>query len=303
MLSGGNATYGGGAVPGTFAWALPSALPSVGTSSQLVTFTPADTNNYQVVTFSVNVAVSIHPVQAWAGSFGLSGASAGANADPDGDGLNNAQEYAFGLNPSATGGEPAVLSQETNQVRLVFLRKDTGGISYAVKSASSLTGGFTNTVTASAKDNEENPATASASATIKSYWFGRTPGYWKNHPQDWISGYLPTQFVQGVFTIPSSLLSAGILDLDGNRSKDTLMTALGYQGGSKLSGAAQILLRAAVAALLNEAYYGADYPAASTPAELIANVNVALATLDRVQYLALATTLDKWNNGVEGPLP
>ncbi len=162
---------------------------------------------------------------------------------------------------------------------------------------------FTNTVTAIAKDNEENAATASASATIKSYWFGRTPGYWKNHPQDWISGYLPTQFVQGVFTIPSSLLSVGILDLDGNKSKDTLLTALGYQGGSKLSGAAQILLRAAVAALLNEAYYGADYPSASTPAELIANVNATLATLDRVQYLALATTLDKWNNGVEGPLP
>ena len=41
-----------------------------------------------------------------------------------------------------------VLSQEASQVRLTFLRKDAGGISYAVKTASSLTGGFTNTVTA-----------------------------------------------------------------------------------------------------------------------------------------------------------
>ena len=69
------------------------------------------------------------------------------------------------------------------------------------------------------------------------------------------------------------------------------------------AGAAQILLRAATAALLNEAYYGADYPAASSTTALINSVNATLATLDRVQYLALATTLDKWNNGVEGPLP
>lgn len=162
---------------------------------------------------------------------------------------------------------------------------------------------FTNTATAIAKDNENNSATASASAVIKSYWFGRTPGYWKNHASAWISGYLPTQLVQGVFTIPTSLLSVGILDLDGNKSKDTLMTALNYQGGTKLAGGAQILLRAAVAALLNEAYYGADYPAASSTTELINNVNTVLATLDRNQYIALAGVLDKWNNGVEGPLP
>lgn len=162
---------------------------------------------------------------------------------------------------------------------------------------------FTNTATAIAKDNENNSATASASAVIKSYWFGRTPGYWKNHASAWISGYLPTQYVQGVFTIPTSLLSVGILDLDGNKSKDTLITALNYQGGTKLAGGAQILLRAAVAALLNEAYYGADYPAASSTTELINNVNTVLATLDRNQYIALAVVLDKWNNGVEGPLP
>lgn len=163
---------------------------------------------------------------------------------------------------------------------------------------------FTNTVTANAKDNEDNLATASASAVVKSYWYGRTPGYWKNHPEAWISGYLPANKVQDIFAIPAQLLnSSGILDLDKNGTKDTLMAALAYKGGTTLAGAAQILLCASVAALLNEAYYGADYPAETSTAALIAHVNSVLATLNRDAYLALATTYDLWNNGVETVLP
>lgn len=162
---------------------------------------------------------------------------------------------------------------------------------------------FTNTATAIAKDNENNSVSASASALLKSYWFGRSPGYWKNHLEDWNSGYTPTMNIQDVFTVPSSLLSGGILDLDGNKVKDTLMAGLNYKGGSGITGAAQIMFRAAVAALLNEAYYGADFPAESSVSALIARVNTVLATLNRANYLALAGEYDKWNNGVEGPLP
>ena len=162
---------------------------------------------------------------------------------------------------------------------------------------------FINTVSASAKDNENNLATASASATLKSYWYGRSPGFWKNHPSEWVSGYLPTAYIQNVFTVPSTLLTSGVLDLDANKVKDTLMAGLAYKGGSTLSGAAQILFRASVAALLNKAYYGADYPAESSVGALIAHVNAVLATQSRTEYLALASIYDKWNNGVEGPLP
>jgi DNA/RNA endonuclease G (NUC1) len=149
MLSGGSATYGGVAVFGSFAWSLPSTQPAVGPSSQLVTFTPDDTSNYQAVTFSVNVTVNPAQtlIESWASQYDLSGIDAEPDADPDGDGLNNAQEYAFGLNPTNASANPAVLSQESSQVKLTFLQKDTGGITYAVKSASSLSGGFTNSVT------------------------------------------------------------------------------------------------------------------------------------------------------------
>lgn len=82
-----------------------------------------------------------------------------------------------------------------------------------------------------------------------------------------------------------------------------VLAGLNYKGGTGVTGGAQILFRAAVAALLNEAYYGADFPAESSVSALITHVNSVLATLNRTNYLALAAEYDKWNNGVEGPLP
>ncbi|HSF43302.1 MAG TPA: hypothetical protein VLT87_26115, partial [Thermoanaerobaculia bacterium] len=60
-------------------------------------------------------------------------------------------------------------------------------------------------------------------------------------------------------------------------------------------GAAKILLRAAVAALLNAAHSGVDYP--RTTAEIIADVNAALASNNRNTMLELASELDDDNNG------
>jgi uncharacterized repeat protein (TIGR01451 family) len=162
---------------------------------------------------------------------------------------------------------------------------------------------FVNTATVIVADNEANTATASATATITSTWYGRTPGFWKNHPEAWFSGYTPSANIQSVFTVPSALLTGSNLDLDKNGVKDTLIAGLGYKGGSTLAGAAQILLRASVAALLNEAYYGAGYPGANSVSALIARVNSVLASQNRSSYLALAAEYDKWNNGIHSPLP
>ena len=162
---------------------------------------------------------------------------------------------------------------------------------------------FTNTANVVVADNEGNAATSSASATITSTWYGRSPGFWKNHPEAWLSGYTPSMNIQSIFTIPSTLLTSGNLDLDKNGVKDTLMAGLGYKGGTTLAGGAQILLRAAVAALLNEAYYGAGYPGENSVSALIARVNSVLASQSRSNYLALAAEYDKWNNGLETTLP
>ncbi len=49
---------GVGSVAGTFAWTTPSTVPSAGTASYSVTFTPTDTVNYNTVTTSVSVMVN-----------------------------------------------------------------------------------------------------------------------------------------------------------------------------------------------------------------------------------------------------
>ena len=139
-------------------------------------------------------------------------------------------------------------------------------------------------------------APAVMSATSAGAWFtgnqGCTPGYWKNHTEAWAdTKYSPTDTVGSVFTLPASLSSL---------SSVTLLEALDGTGGdgSTLEGAARILLRAAVAGLLNATDANVDYPGGN--ALIIKHVNAALATEDRDTILALATKLDKKNNGQGG---
>jgi hypothetical protein len=109
---------------------------------------------------------------------------------------------------------------------------------------------------------------------------GCTPGYWKNHLGSWV-GYAPGQTVGSVFT--GSLYGSS-----------TLLQALNFGGGSGVAGGQQILLRAAVAALLNAASPDVDYT--MTTAEVIAAVNAALASGSRATMLTLAAELDADNN-------
>lgn len=50
-------------------------------------------------------------------SYGLSGASAALTADPDKDGVNNLQEFAFGLDPNAINNAPLVVTGSTLTAR------------------------------------------------------------------------------------------------------------------------------------------------------------------------------------------
>ena len=101
----------------------------------------------------------------------------------------------------------------------------------------------------------------------------------------WVStGFSPNQTLESVFDVPD------ILGLD-NR---TLRQALSFTGGSGTTGGARILLRAAVSALLNSAHPDVNYP--RTTAEVIADVNAALASGNRSTMLDLAAELDADNN-------
>jgi hypothetical protein len=114
---------------------------------------------------------------------------------------------------------------------------------------------------------------------------GCTPGYWKNHTSSWAgTGYSPGQTAGSVFSL------GGFPSL----ASQTLLQTLQGGGGPGTTGAAKILLRAAVAALLNAAHSGVDYTRTTTG--IIADVNAALASNNRNSMLALAGELDDDNN-------
>jgi hypothetical protein len=70
--------------------------------------------------------------------------------------------------------------------------------------------------------------------------------------------------------------------------------ALAFPGGSSLTDAVQILLRQAVAAVLNAHHDSVAYP--RTVAEITLDVNNALASGSRSNMLSLAAALDGDNN-------
>jgi hypothetical protein len=117
---------------------------------------------------------------------------------------------------------------------------------------------------------------------------GCTPGYFKQsqHFDSWVN-YTPSATVGSVFT--------GVI---ASLSSETLLSALQGGGGPGLLGAETILLRAAVAALLNASNPNVSY--ALTALQVITEVNTALSTGDRDTILALASTLDGFNNGQGG---
>jgi len=115
---------------------------------------------------------------------------------------------------------------------------------------------------------------------------GCTPGFWKNHTNHWM-GYTPDQLVGDVFVEASRFSSL---------ADDTLLDGLQYPGGSGSIGGARILLRACVAALLNEANPGVDYSVSG----VVGLCDAALATEDRSTMIGQGGLLDDANNGYDG---
>jgi hypothetical protein len=112
---------------------------------------------------------------------------------------------------------------------------------------------------------------------------GCTPGYWGNHTESWQT-YTPTMLVSGAFSY-ANLYGLGSY---------TLAEALSFSGGTDTTGAARILLRAAVAAVLNAEHSGVSYPISKT--DVVALVDAAMLSADRDAMLTLAALLDGYNN-------
>ncbi|KTB48430.1 hypothetical protein DEALK_12760 [Dehalogenimonas alkenigignens] len=118
---------------------------------------------------------------------------------------------------------------------------------------------------------------------------GLSPGFWKTHPDAW-TGYSTGDALGGIFDLGDF----------GNLGDSTLLEALNF-GGSGEYGRAKTLLRQAVAALLNAAYFGEDY--GMSEQDIIDEVNSALVSGDTGD---LQSDLDDANNQggeVEDPGP
>jgi hypothetical protein len=81
------------------------------------------------------------PYDAWADSYGLDPATTGApTADPDGDSFSNAQEFAFGTNPTQGNAALTQASVAGGNLTVTFIERDSG-VTYAVQNTTNLAAG------------------------------------------------------------------------------------------------------------------------------------------------------------------
>jgi hypothetical protein len=120
---------------------------------------------------------------------------------------------------------------------------------------------------------------------------GCTPGYWKNHTDNWFENG-PSSAIA-----TSTLLNSDQVGFVTHFPSASLLDALNFKGGSTLLQAEQILLRAAAAAWLNAAHEGLGYPLRRfTDGGIVDMVNAAIASGDRATMLGVASYLDGLNN-------
>ncbi|MCX6873642.1 MAG: hypothetical protein NTW21_07520 [Verrucomicrobia bacterium] len=135
---------------GTFAGYADGATVSDGTNHYTLDYNDAATPN----TITLTAVASGTPYEIWAGANGLTvGVNDGMGDDPDGDGLTNLREFAFGTDPLAnfagpiayeaggnvtTPGQPVATNMGSNgvvDVRVVFGRRkdwEVAGLTYTV---------------------------------------------------------------------------------------------------------------------------------------------------------------------------
>jgi hypothetical protein len=113
---------------------------------------------------------------------------------------------------------------------------------------------------------------------------GCSLGFFKNHPDAFPSPYTPQTTLGSAFPCLSNTALANV----------SLQEALSFQGGTGVEGGQRILLRQAVAALLNAASPDIDYPL--TVQQVIMRVCAAIASNDRQIMLELSSQLDELNN-------
>ena len=120
----------------------PTPTPPTNVGSYAVTATVTNPNYTgsatQTFTITTNPTITLAD---YIKSFGLSGADADGTADPDGDGVNNYAEMAFGTDPSDGASHATTLVSSTDTIKLLYTQRNSG-VSYTVKSFTDLSTPF-----------------------------------------------------------------------------------------------------------------------------------------------------------------
>lgn len=102
-------------------------------------------------------------------------------------------------------------------------------------------------------------------------------GYWKNHLADWApTPYSPDDLIGDIFDSTHAWTYI---------AESTLLEGLRFPGGPGVDGAIRIVMRQAIAALLNASH--PDFSSPSTVADIIDQVNTAIESNDRKTILKL----------------
>ncbi len=120
------------------------------TGTTTITITGGDGTSTASDTFVVTVNPSLTAFQSWLVGYGFSESTALASADPDGDGMNNNAEFAFGTSPVSGASRAVTQTSVAGGIKITWLQRSE--VTYAVKSSTDLTAWLTGTVILSKSD-------------------------------------------------------------------------------------------------------------------------------------------------------
>ena len=91
--------------------------------------------------------LSQSPYVSWATAYGLTGPDGLSDADPDGDGMKNNAEFAFGTSPVSGASRAVTQESVVGGIKITWLQRS--GFTYTVKSTVNLESAFSGPVSSS----------------------------------------------------------------------------------------------------------------------------------------------------------
>jgi uncharacterized protein YjbI with pentapeptide repeats len=134
-------TYSYSGIGGTSYGPTPTPPTNPGSYEVMATVTNPNYTGSATQTFTITKAAPPITLAGYVKGFGLSGAAADGTADPDGDGVNNNAEMAFGTDPSNGASHATTLVNSPDAIKLLYTQRNSG-VSYTVKSFTDLSTSF-----------------------------------------------------------------------------------------------------------------------------------------------------------------